>query len=191
MRKTDLVGGLKKYDINGYVNLIRCLVDVSWRLDDPDVCNDSRPIGEEEQWDGQDSGVETPPFHNKHHSGNESAAESTAAQPTAYRGAQSMRLPPTAAEVAAHPFFNQSRTPSTQSLAAPPQSLSGDSKTGKAPSQSAFGSAESRYPGRYEVDKNKLKEWKMSEITKIKNDKSNVGALEESEIASIRALYLA
>jgi hypothetical protein len=102
-----------------------------------------------------------------------------------------MRLPPTAAEVAAHPFFNQSGTPSTQSLAAPPQSLYGDSKTGKAPSQSAFGSENFRYPDRYEDDKNKLREWKQSEITKIQDDKSKVGALKESEIASIRSLHLA
>jgi hypothetical protein len=188
MCKTDLVDGLKKYDINGYVNLIRAVVDVSWPVDDPKVGNSSRL--EEADWGSQYSGVQTPPVHNNCHSGNGSAAESTPAQPIAYRGARSVRSPSAATGLPAHPFFHQSETPLAQSLAAPPQSLSGNSKTGTVPSQSAFKS-DFNYLGRYEEDNSKLKGWKADETTKLENDKSKVGALKESEIAAIRSLCLA
>jgi len=186
MPKTELVSGLKIYDVNGYVILIRSVVDVSWRLDGPNGADNSRLTEEEEgEWGGQDSRVWTPPLHNKCHFGNGSAAESPACG-----GAQSVQSPPTATEVSAHPFFNQLETPSPQSLAEPPQSLSGNSNTGKAPSRSAFESEDFRYPGRYKEDKEKLEEWKGSKILDTEDDVSKLGELKKREIADIRNLSL-
>jgi hypothetical protein len=76
--------------------------------------------------------------------------------------------PSAATGVSAHPLIEQSPSPSARSTAAPPQSLSGPSRTGNRPSRSAFKS-DFNHLGRVKDDESRLEGWKKDQIEKIDN----------------------
>jgi hypothetical protein len=117
---------------------------------------------------------------------------------------RSLVSPSAATGASAHPLIEQSPSPSARSTAAPPQSLSGPSRTGNLPSRSAFKS-DFNYLGRAGDDNSKLGGWKKDEIAKInglsmsvsnhlgrdEGDESKLGGWKKDEIAKINNLSLA